>query len=83
MSLRGFGIGFFVLAGCAISDHLVFLQYRTQIILKTTLWKHLSEMLKVKTCSNYFSYLQDCDSSALPSSIIFKNVTVSLLQTMV
>lgn len=59
--LHGFATAFLILAGCAISDHLVFIAVWSTDNFKGANMKYLSEMLKMNTCSNDFSYLLDCD----------------------
>lgn len=79
-------LAFFVLAGCAISDHLVFIAVQNRDYLKEGNMKASVRNAKgedMQQLLQLFTRLWQDYGSALPLSIIFKNVTVSLLQNMV
>lgn len=79
MYLHGFAIGFFVLAGYAISDHLVFIAEQItddfkEANMKTTVRSAEDEYMQ--QWLQLFTRLWQYYSSALPLSIIFKSITV-------
>lgn len=59
--LHGFATACLILARCAISGHLVFIAIWSIDNFKEANIKYLSDMLKMNTYSNDFSYLPDCD----------------------
>lgn len=62
--LHGFATAFLVLAGCAISGHLVFIAVWSTDNFKEANIKYLSEMLKMNMYNTVYSYLLHCDKIA-------------------